>query len=368
MEFYVFDLDFALLGEISEYKEVEVERNYDNYSLITLNVLSNPEMLRLLKHRNIITSKDNTSYGYIIENFFYTDESEMVIEIHAYSLNWFLSWRTIEKQQRYSGNLEAVMKSFVDKNCINPDNPSRVIPNLVLGPDTGIDIMAESTKTGSSVGNHCFELAKEFEVSIDILMNHSTKEFEVITWQGADRSVLQDVNPHVIFSKEYDNIINQSYVDSRTDYKTTAIVAGEGEGLAREVVTVNDEVDGFDRREVYIDARDLQSEYTTESGEEKTLTPSEYTEALEKRGSQKLSDYKIIETFESEVDMYSQFIYGTDYALGDKVSSRNDEIGISLHTRVISTTIKCDGTGKKLNIDFGTTIPDLAEKIMKKVK
>src|SRR5699024_9653858 len=143
----VFDLELNPLDEISEYEEIIIERNYTKPSLITLNVASSEKMLELLQQDNILTTKDNVKYGYIIENFFYTDETEQEIEVHAYSLNWLLSWRVIERQQRYSGNVENVVKSFVNANCINPSNPNRIIPNLVLGTNTGINITTDSSKS-----------------------------------------------------------------------------------------------------------------------------------------------------------------------------------------------------------------------------
>lgn len=368
MELYVFDLELNLLGEISESKELIIERNYTKISKLVLRVASSQEMLELLQHDNILTTKTNTTYGYIIENFLYTDEAETEIEVHAYSLNWMLSWRTIERQQRYNGNLEDVVKAFVNSNCINPVNPNRIIPNLEVAPNTGINIITESTKTGTTVIDHAFELCNANEVSIDVLINHETKKFEVVTWQGMDRSTLQDTNPHVIFSKEFDNIINQKYVNSRTNYKTTAVVAGEGEGVNRQVAVINDNLSGFSRREAYIDARDIQSTYTDDNDNDIILTPSQYAGLLTKRGNEQLSNFEIIETFESEVDMYSQFIYGTDYGLGDKVSVRNDEIKKVLHTRVISATLTTNNEGTQLKINFGSTIPDPLDAIARKVR
>lgn len=68
-----------------------------------------------------------------------------------------------------------------------------------------------------------------------------------------------------------------------TEYCNTAIVAGAGEGSERKIQYVNPENSGLNRRELYVDARDLQdfvtwnavitttevslSEETTEDGE-----------------------------------------------------------------------------------------------------
>ncbi|MCS5499798.1 siphovirus ReqiPepy6 Gp37-like family protein [Lysinibacillus sp. A4] len=367
IELYVFDLEFNLLGEISEYKELQIERNYDKVSQLILRISSSPEAIELLKHDNILTTQDDAKYGYIIEHFDYKDEAETEIEIHAYSLNFMLSWRVIERQQKFSGNVEDLIKYFVKNNAINPSNPNKVIPNLRLAPNSGISINDESTKTGGELLEHCFEVCNKHEMSMDILLNHQDKKFDFVTWQGVDRSTQQMINPHVIFSKEFDNIINQKYVHNRVDYKTTAIVAGEGEGTARKYKVTNDQFSGFNRREVFVDARDLQSTYTNDNGDEITMSTAEYNAALIKRGDEKLSEYEIIETFESEVDMNSQFVYGIDYYLGDRVSIRNDDIQRVMHPRVISSTFISKKEGIIFSINFGSNIPTLFEKIKKKV-
>ncbi|WP_342544802.1 siphovirus ReqiPepy6 Gp37-like family protein [Lysinibacillus sp. FSL W7-1291] len=367
IELYVFNLQFELVGEISAYKSLVIERNYDKVSQLILRIASSPGVIELLKHDNILTTQDNPNYGYIIEHFDYTDEAETEIEIHAYSLNYMLSWRSIEIQQRYHGNVEDLIKYFVTMNAITPNNPNRIIPNLRLAANSGINIEDESTKTGGEVIGHVFDICNKHEISMDILLNHLDKKFDFVTWQGVDRSTQQTNNPHVIFSKEYDNIINQKYVHNKVDYRTTAIVAGEGEGIERTHVVTNDHLKGFNRRELYVDARDLQSEYSDDNDKKKTMSPAEYEEALQKRGDEKLSDFQIIETFESEVDMYSQFTYNIDYKLGDRVSVRNDEIQRILHPRVISATLTSNKEGITLSINFGSNIPTIYEKIKKKV-
>ena len=369
IDLYVFDLDFNRIGEVSEYIRLEVERNYSKVSQLNLRADAKKENIELLKEGNILTTMDNPHYGYYIDVFQYVDERRSEIEIIAYSLNYFLTWRIIEGQQRFTGEVENVIKSFINKNAIAPSNPKRIIPRLKLTGNSGIEATADSTATGTELLEHCFDICKAHNMTIDILMNHEDKTFEVYTWEGVDRSAQQSDNYHVIFSKEFDNVIRQDYVRSATDYKTTAIVVGEGEGNDRKVVVVNDGSAGFNRRELFVDARDLQSTYRDDEGEEKTLPPAEYQNSLAQRGLENLSDYQFIETFESEVDMYSQFIYGQDYGLGDVVSIRNDELNRILHTRVDSATLTIDENKvQSLSVAFGNNIPTIQDKIKTAIK
>ncbi|GAB0170554.1 siphovirus ReqiPepy6 Gp37-like family protein [Lysinibacillus sp. CTST325] len=362
----VFDLNFNRIGEISEYKKLILQRNYYKFSMLTLVVPGTPEMIELLKMNNIITTQSNFNYGYIIQHFDYIDENGSEIEVVAYSLNFLLSWRVIERQQRYEGNVEDIIKSFIASNAINT-SPNKVLPNLRLAANTGINIVDDSTKTGGPVSEHCFALCQKHEMSFDVLMNHKDKKYDVYTWQGEDHSITQNVHPHVIFSKEFDNVIKQNYVNSNIETKTTAIVAGEGEGTDRKTITVNDNLSGFNRRELYVDARDLQSGYLDDDNNNVTLTPDEYDATLISRGEEKLAEYQERETYESEIDMFAQFEYGVDYSLGYVVSIRNDELQKVMHARVVCAELTVDRDGQELRVEFGSNIPTLNEKIKKAV-
>lgn len=106
-------------------------------------------------------------------------------------------------------------------------------------------------------------------------------------------------------------------------YKNFAYVAGEGEGSARVIVEVDlrssaDE----ERREVYVDARDLQSTYQDDAGDEHTYTADQYRALLRQRGLEKLAEYQKIETVNGDVDPNANLTYGVDFDLGDLCTYR----------------------------------------------
>lgn len=367
MELNIFDLQFKRHGEISEYEELTIERNYDKLSQLNLVLDGNKVNIAKLQKGRILTTVDNPQIGYVIEHIEYVDEKGSQLEVIGHSLNSFLGDRAIEGQQRFSGNVEDVIKGFVNANAVTPLNPNRIIPKLRIMPNLGILETTDESKSGGQLDEFIYSICNKYEMSFDILMNHTDKTFDFITWKGVDRSAQQSVNQRVIFSKEFDNVIKQNYTNSDLDKKTVALVAGEGEGVDRKLIVVNDHLSGFDRKELSVDARDLQSEYTDDDGVSKTLNPAEYVTALENRGLSKLTEHETIETFESEVDMFSQFVYGRDYSLGDVVSVINEDLGIILHPRIPSAILKSNRQGVSLDVKFGSNIPTLIEKIKRKV-
>ncbi|MCY9547284.1 siphovirus ReqiPepy6 Gp37-like family protein [Lysinibacillus xylanilyticus] len=375
IELYIYDINFNRLAIIDVYEEVEFQTKYYGHSICYLTVEGNKKNADLLlvnegELRNelrILVRSDDPNRGYIIETAQFEDKEKTVIEVIAYSLSIMTSWRWIIGQQRFQGKIEDVLKGFVRTNCINTSSPTRIIPNLVLGVNEGINILADESYTHKELDIALWEMCEKNEVSFEILMNHDAKKYVFSTYKGVNRSTEQPVNPHVIFAKEFENIISQSYTDDKSNFKSTAYVAGEGEDIDRTIIEVGKTFSGFDRREVFFDARDLQSEYK-EDDTTITIPQNEYIALLQERGNNRKQDYQRIRTFESEANLYSQFKLNVDYFLGDIVTNRNDELGIVMHQRIVAVNEKLNREGYTLNLEYGTAIPTLLDKIKREVK
>jgi len=306
IELYIFDINFNRLATIDVYEEVEFQSKYYAHSLCLLTVEGNRKNAELLlvnenklsKELRILVRSDDLNRGYIIETAEFEDEEKTMIKVIAYSLSIFTSWRWIITQQRFQGNIEDVLKEFVRINCINTSSPPRIIPNLVLGINEGINIIADESYTQKVLDIALWEMCEKNEISFEILMNHDAKKYVFSTFKGVDRSAEQQNNPHVIFAKEFENIISQSYTDDKSNYKSTAYVAGEGEENDRTIVEVGETFSGFNRREVFFDARDLQSEYN-EDGETVIIPQNEYIDLLKERGNNRKQDYQRIRNLSS---------------------------------------------------------------------
>lgn len=356
IDLLIYQRNVGYIGEISEYESLEITRNYYEVSKMVLRVPKTPSNASLLKQGNIITTSSNVGYGYYIDHFSAINEDgNEIIEIFAFSLNYILSFRTIMKQMRYSGNVETVIKSFIQNSAITPEDPRRIIDGLVLGDNTGVQGSINVSRTGGDLLSNSFDISREFEASIDVVINNNG-EFEVLTWSGLDRSIEQSTYPNVIFSTEYDNVLSQNYFANKLDYKNVVLVAGEGEGVNRKVLEVGT-TSGWDRRELYVDARDLSSEYQDENGNNITLTNQEYQDILRTRGLEKISEQSEVESFESTIDDV-QYILGVDYNLGDKVTFLDTDLNITKSVRVTSITTTINKDGIRTVPSFGTGIPN----------
>lgn len=366
MELNIFHFDtFERLAVIDEPEETEKKLNYRDHSEFEFIIEATEENIYYFINNNqdifITFNLGDAERAFSIESMKYTDESKSYIQVFCKSLSNMLNQRIVDGQQIFRGTVEEVLRSFVNANAINPTNVKRKIANLQLDAVTGITDETEETYNNKLLDEALWEIANKFDITFDIFADVVNKRFLFRVWRGIDRSSEQTVNDAVIFAKEFDNVVSQSFTDDMSDYRSTVVIAGEGEGAARTKLVVGDEFVGRKRREMFVDARDLQSD--TEN-----LSSSAYETLLRERGKSKQAEFQRVQAFETEIEFNSQFEYEVHYFLGDKVTIRNDEISILMHTRLITVTEKTNKSGYELNIDFGSSTPTLFSKIKKVVK
>ena len=168
-------------------------------------------------------------------------------------------------------------------------------------------------------------------------------------YSGVDRSYDQTANPYVVFSPNFENIINSNYVESKSALKNVTLVGGEGEGSSRRYTTVGGG-SGLNRRELFTDARDISSDV----GNDVTLTDAEYTALLQQRGKEKLAENTDVTSFEGQVETTVMFKYGEDFFNGDVIQIAN-EYGHETKARIVEIVMTEDSEGASVYPTFKTT-------------
>lgn len=151
-------------------------------------------------------------------------------------------------------------------------------------------------------------------------------------------------NQNLIFSKQYGNLSEPEITLSTEGAKNYAIVLGQGEGDER-IRTAVDMTDGQDRRELIVDAKDLQM------GDGETM--ESYLKRLESRGIEKLLECQNVFScsfIPSEKD------FGTKYDLGDVLTVHLGEYGLKLKARVAKFTQKSQNNRTETTIEVGKII------------
>ena len=330
MKLYVLDTAFNTVAHLDDYmSSIWTDRycGYGDFEFYT----SMDNIVFARAPKNYYLWSDISEHLMIIEERTITTdvESGNHLQITGRSLESILERRIIWAQTILTGNFQNGIQKLLNENVISPSIAARKIDNFIFeaSDDPAItELTIDAQFTGDNLYEAIVTLCSQNGLGFKITLNDNN-QFVFKLYKGSDRSYNQTENPYVVFSPDFENIVNSNYFESNQDYKNVALVAGEGEGSARKTSAVGD-VSGLERRELFVDARDISSE--TEEG---TLTDEDYTKLLTQRGNDKLEEYKETTDFEGEVDTSQMFVYGEDFFIGDIVQITN-EYGIEKEVRV----------------------------------
>lgn len=363
----VFDLNtFDEIGEINVFETFIWPTAFNAYSTFELWAPVNDENKELLKDGNIIWPDGSETAGIIeIVNPDKNDKGVLRFNIKGRTLESLLTrriiWGTYNKTTKEYPS--TIIRELVNESAINVADEKRKLPFLELADDPLVGEKITYQKTGGELYEAINKLATEASIGFKVVFDPRNKRMIFQVLKGVDRTYgnENDIEP-IILDSDLQDILTSNYYRNSQDYKNIALVAGEDSGDARKKVIVGSEdVSGFDRREAYIDARDLQSETTT--GETTSLTDEEYNELLIQRGNEKLSELKVTETFEASLRITgSQYEFGKDYFVGDIVTAVDRDLGVIVDAQISLAQEEFNGK-YNLAITVGYGYPTLYKKI-----
>lgn len=104
------------------------------------------------------------------------------------------------------------------------------------------------------------------------------------------------------------------------------------------------------RREIYIDARDLQSD----SDPDNPMTPEEYAAALTTRGREKLAEHQLVQSFAATVrERGATYALGEDYQLGDTITVIDETLGVMVDAVAQGVTRSIGRNGETMELTLG---------------
>lgn len=322
MELFVLDTNFITQKIIDTYESLIWVDRYRGYGEFELYLPMDQSLLKYLKRKNYLIQRDS-DHGMIIENIQieFDSESGTHLIVTGRSFEQILTRRIVWKQTRYRTKLDTAIKRLLDDSIINPEEEDRKIPNFIYEETDdpyikGITI--DKQFSGDEVYDAIVTICELHNIGFKVRLEEGQFIFNL--YHGKDRSYDQLENPYVIFSPNFDNLLSSNYKESEQDDKNVILVAGEDSqlGIGRRTLVIGGG-SGIDRRELFVDARDIQSEYYDEDGNEVIMSDAEYLALLQSRGEDKAQDYKLVTEFSGEAETTKMFKYGEDFFIGDTV-------------------------------------------------
>lgn len=354
MEVTVYNTSFELVYVLDAYESLLWVDKYSEPGTFEIYTPVSSDILEYLKP-NYYLVNDASEHTMIIEDMAIESdiESGNKIKIIGRSLESILDrriiWDTISFKENH--NFHKAIKKLITRCFITPDGQTgdkarRKVTNFKFEDSTDTSITSLKLEDGAQYhGQTLLDIVKglcdEKNVGFKITLSESN-EFVFKLYKGVDRSYVQDTLTYVVFSPEFDNVTSSNYKEENSKFKNLACVLGaEDSGGDKEELVVGDTTaTGLNRREMFIDAGDIEwdAQQEDDEGEKTTISASQYRKLMKQRGEKDLKENKkSLKTFDAQCDTSRMYVYGTDFFIGDIVQLAN-EYGMESTSRITEFT------------------------------
>lgn len=333
----IVDTSFNRLAVIDDYISVIWTPRYYTVGDFELCIDIQSEALSLFQRGHYVIRDDDSNNVGIIEKCQIKKGStdQEVLYVSGRFLPSIIGRRIIAVQTQVSGSVASCIQTLLNQNVINPSIVARKISNVSFNSLLSSSPSMQAQYTGDNLLETISCICETYGVGYRMRLNNGSFIFEL--YEGTDRSYGQSVNPYVVFSDQYDNLISSDYIENYMDLSTDVLVAGEGEGLDRKTLWVSpDSLTGLNRYEVYKDARNA----STNNGE---ISDTDYYNQLREDGLESIT--KFTQAFTGNV-YFENIEYNRDVFLGDIVTIENTRWGIYINSRLVEIIESIGEDGK----------------------
>lgn len=261
----------ARLGNIDVWVSVYWDEPYNTEGSFSLEVRPTPENLSLLREGRWVVRTDAATKipMRICHRSNKNEDGNLVIT--GYPATWIFTKRV---------SVSAIKNENAETAMLALAKAAAPWPRLEVAEPKGFDTKYENQTSGATL----FDYFKTVGAACDLGFR------VVLTGKNAGKKLLFEVFRPTAdlsnrFSPKWGNLTDAGWAFGDGSYANVALVLGAGEGKDRAMVWAGDtESTGAERREMIIDARDLQPD--TDSGE--TNTSTSYLQKLADRGASKL--------------------------------------------------------------------------------
>ena len=370
MDLYFLNKDRELVGIIDTAKSVQWLERYFGVGTFEVYVQVNDDVLEIVNQSYFVARNDSTYVGIIehIENEDDIDNGNYLI-IQGRMAESLIGRRIIRNITYLNASLVEVCNQLLQANILDPVlqvgetvSPRKMsclniaIRNqLITNPSVQVQATFED-----NLYEYIQDLLKSYNKSIRLELTDSGT-FDVVLYEGTDRSYNQSENPYVVFAKGFDNLITSTYMFDSTQETNALYVGGEDNETAPEGRYVDkyeypvggSVVSDIDRIEAFVNASDIKQNWEEELADgtkkEYSLTATAYRNLLKTRGQENVVIPS--EELTASVDM-TTYIYNQDYFLGDIVTIENETLGAYVNKRLIGMDIVDDENGRTLSPIF----------------
>ena len=318
MEIRVYNSSLDLQGIIENQTSLIWVRKYFEPGTFELHAPITDFNLKLLTIGNLVTMYGQDDAG-IIEDVEYEESPEQnEITAQGRFLGAYMGYRLIKGTVNIDTTVELAMRQLL--------SDATPIPLVELGELHGFTETVSGQVTYKNLLTFMTKLAKAGNIGYRFRPDFNAKKIYFETYEGVDRSIEQSDNNRVTFSENYDNLNQVDYRANDQSYANVAYVIGKDADENEILLVVGDtESEGLERREIYVDATGVSST---------DLTTEEFYAAIRQEGQNTLNADAFSETFECDTNANGNFVYRSNYDLGDIVTVKKASWGMQRSLRI----------------------------------
>ena len=357
MTFTVYDSNMVPLGLIENMLSMLWVRRFRAPGEVSLQVPFTEEVNELLSVGNLLMKTGGHEAMEITFKSLQKDAHDMdTINIQGKSLmQWFDRRVIVAKIDTDSLTTQAVLKKIIRENITAPSNANRKIACFELYDRPAYDLEAIDYDSGDYPGvlEKVTDLLTTSQMGCMITTNPAVGKHTIDFVKPTDKTA-SSAHP-CVFSVDFGSLGEQTYTHSTEQYKNMAYIEGSGDVSAN----VGDANTGFNRREVFITASDIEPASTSAADKNKAI------KKLQRRAREELSSaHPVEQTFDGEVETYTNsLVYGVDYDLGDRVTCQYKRWGIRVDTTINEIQETYENGARKITVTFGEGTPVISKTI-----
>lgn len=352
MEVRVYSPELQLIGIVGNYISLIWNRKYSSAGSFELHLPATDENIRYLQRGNVIAYRGAVEAGIIESLLIHQDSAKNELTAKGRFLESYLDRRVIhgEKLGDYSYASYTYTDDYTEKAMRQLITTFADFPLLELGEEKGFTDKITFQATFQNLLKYEGKLADSANLGFRCLPDFANKKIIFDIYKGVDHSENQSERARVTFSDEYRNLSSSDYTENDQLLKTVCYVGGQGDGSDRVWVSVGDTSEtGIERREVKLDATDINPE---------NMTDAEYRAQLEERGRALLENTDIlVKSFESKTIPNGNFKYKEHYDLGDIVTIKKTNWNVATDLRITEITETYEHGKQEILPTFGNPLP-----------
>ena len=345
MTLYIANDKLEVIGTVDGFKSLIWANRYSKIGDFELDIVYSDKAKELFKQdcyvwrdidviNGVIERPKIIEYIQLINN-----TKEDYLHITGRDASAILGRRIIYPGEVLKDTVDNCIYYLIDKCVINPENNNRKIATFDTSTESIIEEEIDSNVLGDNLLQYIENVCNDYKLGFRTdIIEGSERRFKFSIFNGEDRCDLE-------FSREMGNVIKFDYLSDMTNFRNMAVVAGTGEGTDRKIIDIGDDLEGLNRRELWVDARDLQN--VDKDG--RRIPDEDYMKQLEQRGSEKLSESKTKINNGCEIDPSKNYVFKRDYFVGDIVTIRGY---VNQKERIVESTESITALGVKTELAY----------------